>query len=64
MLNLNGKPTQTYFSCLIDDCTRYIVHGEFFDNPEIALRASSMEIGGADSGWNRGSSKTPSARRS
>ena len=49
-LNLNGKPTQTYFSCLIDDCTRYIVHGEFYDNMEQGivedtLRKAVMKYG-------------------
>ena len=32
LLKIDGKPVQTYFSCLIDDCTRYILHGEFYDN--------------------------------
>ena len=32
MLNLGGVQTQTYFSCLIDDATRYILHGEFYGN--------------------------------
>ena len=27
VLNIGGVRTQTYFSCLIDDCTRYIIHG-------------------------------------
>lgn len=31
ILKIDGKPVQTYFSCLIDDCTRYILHGEFYD---------------------------------
>lgn len=34
ILNLGGKTTQTYFSCLIDDATRYILHGEFYGNME------------------------------
>ena len=25
---------QTYFSCLIDDATRYILHGEFYGTME------------------------------
>lgn len=33
-LNIGGVRTQTYFSCLIDDATRYIVHGEFYSNME------------------------------
>ena len=31
MLMVDGKKP-TYFCCLIDDATRYIVHGEFYDN--------------------------------
>ncbi len=27
---LNGENTRTYLSCLIDDATRFIVHGEFY----------------------------------
>ncbi|MEG2679188.1 MAG: DDE-type integrase/transposase/recombinase, partial [Oscillospiraceae bacterium] len=34
ILNLGGTPTQTYFSCLIDDATRYILHGEFYATME------------------------------
>lgn len=34
MLVVNGVKTPTYFSCLIDDCTRYIVHGEFYSSME------------------------------
>lgn len=34
MLILDGKKTPTYFCCLIDDSTRYVVHGEFYDNME------------------------------
>jgi len=33
-LMLNGFPTQTYLSCLIDDATRYIVHAEFYADME------------------------------
>lgn len=37
VLMLNGKPTQTYFSCLIDDSTRYVLHGEFYANMEQSI---------------------------
>jgi transposase InsO family protein len=30
-LKINGKPVQIYFVGFIDDATRYIVHGEFYD---------------------------------
>lgn len=33
-LMLNGKLTRTYLSCLIDDATRFIVHGEFYASQE------------------------------
>lgn len=33
-LMLNGFPTQTYLSCLIDDATRYVVHAEFYADME------------------------------
>ena len=33
-LNIDGRPTQTYLSCLIDDATRYILHAEFYDTME------------------------------
>jgi len=36
-LIINGVPTPTYFSCLIDDATRYIVHGEFYPNMEQSI---------------------------
>ena len=32
VLKLKGAPTQTYLSLLIDDCTRFPVHGEFYAN--------------------------------
>lgn len=32
ILKINGKSVQTYMSSLIDDCTRYIVHAEFYTN--------------------------------
>lgn len=32
VLKLNGKETKTYLSCIIDDATRLVVHGEFYDN--------------------------------
>lgn len=34
ILTLRGVKKQTYFSCLIDDATRYILHGEFYDSME------------------------------
>lgn len=37
MLMVNGEKKPTYFCCLIDDCTRYIVHGEFYDNMEQSI---------------------------
>ena len=37
MINIGGRPTQTYFSCLIDDATRYILHGEFYSNMEQSI---------------------------
>lgn len=36
-LIINSVPTPTYFSCLIDDATRYIVHGEFYPNMEQSI---------------------------
>ena len=37
MLTIDGEKKPTYFCCLIDDCTRYIVHGEFYDNMEQSI---------------------------
>lgn len=34
VIKINGENVQTYLSCLIDDCTRYIVHAEFYGNME------------------------------
>ncbi|MCC8152402.1 MAG: DDE-type integrase/transposase/recombinase [Lachnospiraceae bacterium] len=34
VIRINGENVQTYLSCLIDDCTRYIVHAEFYGNME------------------------------
>jgi transposase InsO family protein len=31
-IKVNGMPVQTFFVGFIDDATRYIVHGEFYDN--------------------------------
>ena len=31
-LTINGEKKQTYLVCFIDDATRYVVHGEFYDN--------------------------------
>lgn len=36
-LIIGGVPVQTYFSCLIDDATRYVVHGEFYPNMEQSI---------------------------
>ena len=33
-LMIAGKPTPTYFSCLLDDATRYILHAEFYASME------------------------------
>ena len=33
-INVNGVKKQIYFLCFLDDATRYIVHGEFYDNME------------------------------
>ena len=30
MIMIDGKETRTYWVCWIDDCTRYIVHAEFY----------------------------------
>jgi len=38
-LKLGGKSVQTFFVGIIDDATRYIVHGEFYD----ALNQSIVE---------------------
>lgn len=42
-LNLGGKPTQTYFSCLIDDATRYILHGEFYGSMEQSIVEDTLQ---------------------
>jgi hypothetical protein len=36
-LKINGLPTPTYLSCLIDDATRMILHGEFYSNMTEAI---------------------------
>lgn len=36
-LVIDGVPTQTYMSCLIDDATRYILHAEFYPNMEQSI---------------------------
>ena len=36
-LKINGLTTPTYLSCLIDDATRMILHGEFYDNMTEAI---------------------------
>ena len=50
VLKLHGVETQTYLSCLIDDATRFIVHGEFYDTQgeeivEDTLRKAVMKYG-------------------
>lgn len=37
MLTISGEKKPTYFCCLIDDATRYIVHGEFYDSMEQSI---------------------------
>ena len=32
ILEINGQKVQTYMSCIIDDCTRCIMHAEFYGN--------------------------------
>ena len=34
VLKINGEDTKTYLSCLIDDASRFIVHGEFYASQE------------------------------
>ena len=36
-LKINGLSSPTYFSCLIDDSTRMILHGEFYSNMTEAI---------------------------
>jgi transposase InsO family protein len=43
ILRLNGKPTQTYFACLIDDRTRYILHAEFYANMEQSIVEDTLK---------------------
>lgn len=43
MMNIGGIPTQTYFSCLIDDCTRYVLHGEFYRNMEQSIVEDTLK---------------------
>lgn len=43
MLNLGGVQTQTYFSCLIDDATRYILHGEFYGTMEQGIVEDTLQ---------------------
>jgi transposase InsO family protein len=45
VLNIGGKPVQTYMSCLIDDATRYIIHAEFYDNMEQAIVEDTLKKG-------------------
>ena len=43
MLPLGGVQTQTYFSCLIDDASRYILHGEFYNNMEQGIVEDTLQ---------------------
>ena len=43
VLNLGGVQTQTYFSCLIDDATRYILHGEFYGTMEQGIVEDTLQ---------------------
>jgi len=36
-LKINGKMTQVYFVGLLDDATRYIIHGEFYDSLDAGI---------------------------
>lgn len=38
-----GRLTQTYFSCLIDDATQYILHGEFYENMEQGIMEDTLQ---------------------
>jgi len=49
-LKIDGKPKQIYLVCFIDDATRYVVHGEFYDSldqsiVEDCLRKAVMKEG-------------------
>jgi len=33
-IKINGEDKQVYMVAIIDDCTRYIIHAEFYDNQE------------------------------
>ena len=41
-INVNGKKTPTYMVCFQDDCSRYIVHAEFYDNMEQTIVEDCM----------------------
>ena len=41
-LKIKGKPTQVYFIGFIDDSTRYIVHGEFYETFDQAAVADCL----------------------
>jgi len=43
VLNIGGQSVQTYFSCLLDDCTRYILHGEFYGNMEQSIVEDTLK---------------------
>jgi transposase InsO family protein len=42
VLKLGGQPRQTYFVGFIDDATRYIVHGEFYDSLDQTIVADCL----------------------
>ena len=50
ILRIDGKNVQTYLSCLIDDCTRYIIHAEFYDNMEQGIVEDTLKKGVMKSG--------------
>ena len=45
IIKIDGKPVQTYMSCLIDDATRYIIHAEFYDNMEQSIVEDTLRKG-------------------
>ena len=43
-LKINGLTTPTYLSCLIDDATRLILHGEFYSSMTEAIVEDTLHI--------------------
>jgi hypothetical protein len=41
-LKINGKSKEIYFVGFIDDATRYIVHGEFYDTLDASIVEDSL----------------------